>query len=89
MTIGRDEVKNSVKSGKAKIIILTADSSPRLEKEFKNIAENIKIIRTDASMDDMEKRVGKHSGIFSITDEGLKNLVLKAIKEDCVYAANQ
>lgn len=89
LCIGHDEVKASVKSGKAKLIILTTDASERLEKEIKNLNEDAEIIRVNALMEDMENRVGKRSGIFSVTDEGLKELVLRTIREDSTHGTNQ
>lgn len=79
MCIGHDEVKTSVKSGKAKLIILTADASERLGNEMRSLDNGIDIIRTDATMNDMDAHIGKHSGIFSVTDDGLKNLILSTI----------
>lgn len=82
LTIGHDEVKSSVKNGNAQIVILTNDASQRLEDEMHNLTQNIQIIRIDATMDDMQLRIGKHSAVYAITDNGLKDLVLSTIKED-------
>jgi ribosomal protein L7Ae-like RNA K-turn-binding protein len=82
LTIGHDEVKNSVKNGNAKVVILTSDASQRLESEMHNLTSNIQIIRTDATMDDMQHHIGKRSAVYAITDSGLKDLVLSTIKED-------
>lgn len=89
LCIGHDEVKASVKSGKASLILLTSDASERLENEMRRLADGIEIIRTDASMKDMDTYIGKHSGIFSVTDDGLKNLVLSTIKEDSIHGTGQ
>lgn len=89
LCIGHDEVKASVKSGKAKLILLTADASPRLEKEINNLTTDAEIIRVNALMEDMGNTVGKPSGIFSVTDEGLKELVLRTIREDSTHGTNQ
>lgn len=82
LTIGHDEVKSSVKNGSAQIVILTNDASQRLENEMSNLTENIQVLRIDASMDDMQLRIGKHSAVYAVTDNGLKDLVLSTIKED-------
>lgn len=82
LTIGHDEVKNSVKNGSAKVIILTSDASQRLESEMHNLTSELQIIRTDATMDDMQQHIGKRSAVYAITDSGLKDLVLSTIKED-------
>ncbi|MBQ8209409.1 MAG: ribosomal L7Ae/L30e/S12e/Gadd45 family protein [Clostridia bacterium] len=82
LTIGHDEVKNSVRSKNAQLIILTADASERLVNEMLNLTSDIKIIRTDATMADMQLHIGKRSAVYAITDSGLKDLVLSTIKED-------
>lgn len=89
LSIGHDDVKMSVKSSKAKIIILTCDASERLHKEMINLSPSCEIIRVSASMDDMYQKIGKKSGIFSVHDEGLKTLVLSTIKEDSIYGKGQ
>lgn len=80
--IGHDEVKSSVKNGSAQIVILTVDASQRLKDEMHNLTSDIHIINTDATMNDMQLRLGKHSAVYAITDSGLKDLVLSTIKED-------
>ncbi len=80
LCVGHDEVKTSIKSGKAMLIVLASDASERLEKEMKNLSADIPLIRTDASMQEMGIHLGKRSGVFSVTDNGLKDLVLSTIK---------
>ncbi len=80
LCIGHDEVKTSIKNGKAMLVILASDASERLEKEMTNLAEEIPVIRTDATMQEMGFYIGKKSGVFSVIDGGLKDLVLSTIK---------
>lgn len=89
LCIGHDEVKSSVRSGKAALVLLAADASERLEKEMNNIADNIPVIRTDAAMQEIGIHIGKKSGVFSIIDNGLKDLVLSTIKEDSIYGTGK
>ncbi len=80
LCIGHDEVKTSVKSGKAVLVLLTSDASGRLEREIKNLDKDIPVMRTDAAMQEMGYHIGKKSGIFSVTDEGLARLILSTIQ---------
>ena len=80
LCVGHDEVKTSIKSGKAMLVILASDASERLEKEMTNLADEIPVIRTDATMQEMGIHIGKKSGVFSVIDVGLKDLVLSTIK---------
>ncbi len=85
LSIGHDEVKANVRNGKALLVILTEDASQRLENEMHNLSDSITIIRTNASMSDMQMRIGKRSGVYAVTDNGLKDLVLSTIKEDSIH----
>lgn len=73
-------MKASVKSGKAVLVILTQDASERLEREMSNLTECIPVIRTDATMQEMGYHIGKKSGVFSVIDGGLKDLILSTIQ---------
>lgn len=89
LAIGHDEVKTNVKNGKAQLVILTQDASERLGNEMHNLTDTVTIIRTDATMDDMQMRIGKRSGIYAVTDKGLKDLVLSTIKEDSIHGTDE
>ena len=80
LCIGHDEVKTSVRSGKAVLVILAADASDRLQKEMTNFSGDIPVIRTDATMQEMGIYIGKKSGVFSVIDGGLKDLILSTIQ---------
>ena len=80
LCIGHDEVKACVKAGRAVLVILTSDASDRLEREMRNLSESINLIRTDATMQDMGYHIGKKSGVFAVTDEGLAGLILSTIQ---------
>ena len=89
LCIGHDEVKGSIRGGKALIVLLAADASERLEKEMKNIADDIPVIRTDATMQEIGYSIGKKSGVLSVIDDGLKDLILSTIKEDSIYGTGK
>ena len=80
LCIGHDEVKTSIRNGKEMLVILASDASERLEKEMTKLADEIPVIRTDATMQEMGFYIGKKSGVFSVIDSGLKDLVLSTIK---------
>lgn len=89
LSIGHDEVKTNVRNGKALLVLITEDASPRIEKEMRNLSDTITIIRINASMSDMLLHIGKRSGVFAVTDKGLKDLILSTIKEDSIYGTNE
>lgn len=89
LAVGHDEVKTVVRSGKATLIILSSDASQRLENEMRNLTSDANIIRTDADMREMNARIGRHSGVFAVTDRGLGDLILSTIKEDSIYGTDK
>lgn len=89
LCIGHDDVKASLKSGKARLVLLTADASDRLKREMERLADGVPVLTTDATMDDMATHIGKRAGLYSVTDEGLKNLILSTIKEDSIHGTSQ
>lgn len=80
LCIGHDEVKTSIKNGKAVLVLLTADASERLQREMTNLSDAVPVIRTDATMQEMGFYIGKKSGVFSVIDGGLKDLILSTIQ---------
>ena len=80
LCIGHDEVKTSLKNGKAVLVLLTADASERLQREMTNLSDAVPVIRTDATMQEMGFYIGKKSGVFSVIDGGLKDLILSTIQ---------
>ncbi len=75
--VGHDEVKSSVKRRKAKLVIFSSDASERLQKEIRNLAESIPCIVIEADMNEAKFRIGKGAAVFSISDEGLSEIIKK------------
>lgn len=80
LCIGHDEVKTSVRNGKAVLVVMTSDASERLQREMSNLSGEIPLIKTDATMQEMGFYIGKKSAVFSVIDDGLKNLILSTIQ---------
>jgi len=77
LVTGFDAVARTIKSGKAGLLVLAGDLSPKSAKEITRVAEtyHVKIARPGAAMDDIKRIVGKKAGILAITDEGLAKSV--------------
>lgn len=74
LSLGHDAAKSAVCGGRAKLCVITADSSERLKREFQNLtgAENrgIPIILTDYTMYDIASSVGLKAAVLTVDDEG-------------------
>lgn len=75
LCMGFDPVKESIEKGKAKLVLLACDLSPKTEKEIRFFAEkksdqSVKIITTPLTLDEFYFGLGKKAGVFAICDEG-------------------
>ena len=69
LLIGRDSVMAAVRAGKARLVLLTADASPRHRQELAALEYTGKTAELNCTMDDMGFHLGKRSCIFALEDE--------------------
>lgn len=86
LAVGHDAVKDALRSSRAKLVLLTSDASPRLEKEFSNLSST-QIIRLSRSMDDVCNHIGKKAGVLAVTDENMASAVIKKYEEGMKYGS--
>ena len=79
---GRETAKESVRSKKAKLIIVTSDASERIKREFQNLSntEKIEIIFLEETMSSLEKSISAAAGVVTVNDEGFAKLLKKNIQ---------
>lgn len=70
MAFGFDMSKEAAEKGKAELILLAADISPKTEKEVRFFAKDIKVIKTDYKIDDYFYGIGKKVGVVAVCDKG-------------------
>lgn len=74
LSLGHDAAKSSVVSGKARLCILSADTSERLKNEFKGLSESdtysVPVIITDCTMFELGHAVGSKAGVITVNDQG-------------------
>ena len=75
-----DEIRKKTQGG----VILTADVSPKTEKEILFHAEQngIEVIKAEFTMDEAKHAIGKRAGVFFVTDGGLFGSVRSRLKSD-------
>ncbi|MBQ7579779.1 MAG: ribosomal L7Ae/L30e/S12e/Gadd45 family protein [Clostridia bacterium] len=76
---GRESSKESIRSHKAKLILVTSDASDRIRREFKNLSENekIEIMFLEENMQRIKDSIGLSAGVVAINDEGFAKLLKK------------
>lgn len=85
MVPGFDPAKEEIVSGRAKGVFITKDISPKTEKEvlFFCGRKNITVTKTDFTMEDIQKAVGRRAGVLAVCDEGFaKSLVRLSAEEE-------
>ncbi len=72
LSLGFDACEDSMKSGKAQLLLLAADLSERTVRNISNTADktNTCVIRTKIPMEQLGAAVGKVTGIISVNDSG-------------------
>ena len=84
LSCGHDGAVGAVRSGKAKLCLLSSDSSDRLRKEaereinFKK--EQIPITVTQYSMMEIGKATGLKSAVITVDDEGFAKAMLSLLE---------
>ncbi|MCD7847149.1 MAG: ribosomal L7Ae/L30e/S12e/Gadd45 family protein [Oscillospiraceae bacterium] len=81
LTLGMDEVKGTVHSGKAYIVLVTKDLAERSKSEISRVCEEhgTPIYEIPESMYDVGAALGKVYGIMSVTDAGFAKATVKRL----------
>ena len=85
LVIGNDAVLESVKSGKSKLVIITADASERTKRNINSACQGAPVREIQYSEKDILKAAGKSGKILSIEDDGFAQSITALVQEDCLY----
>ncbi|MCD7822588.1 MAG: ribosomal L7Ae/L30e/S12e/Gadd45 family protein [Oscillospiraceae bacterium] len=82
LTLGMDEVKGSVRSGKAYIVLVTSDLAERSLSEITRVCEEYEtpIYQIPETLYDVGSALGKVYGIMSVTDAGFAKAAVKRLQ---------
>ena len=69
---GQETAAEAIRGGKAGLLILASDISGNSAKKAQRTAESfqVPILTLSAGMAELERAIGKRSGILAVTDEG-------------------
>lgn len=77
LSLGHDAAKGAIVSGKAKMCILSCDTSERLKDEFRTLTctgkKDVPLMITDFTMFELGHAVGSKAGVITVDDEGFAN----------------
>ena len=84
LKLGMDSIKQAMMDSKIKAVFIANDISENSKSKIVSAAKefNLNVIQTQASKDEIERAIGKHTAIIGVLDEnfanGLKNIIASA-----------
>lgn len=84
MALGFDMSKEAAEKGKAELILLASDISPKTEKEVRFFSEkySVETVKTNFTIDDFFHGIGKKVGIVAVCDKGFAEKAASLVGED-------
>ncbi|MCI6400601.1 MAG: ribosomal L7Ae/L30e/S12e/Gadd45 family protein [Oscillospiraceae bacterium] len=86
LSLGHDAAKGAVLAGKARLCLISADASERLEREFTRMTQGKKTIplrRVRYTMEEFHRAIGARTGVLTVDDGGFAEKLLTG--EDNAY----
>ena len=79
LAFGFEASAEAAGAGKAALLLLAADISPKTAKEVRFLASkrNTEVIEIDATIDEISQKTGRRAGVLAVTDIGLAAAVRK------------
>ena len=83
LVMGFDAVIDSVKKRETLLVLVSSELSPKTVKEAAFHCERLRVpmITAPVSLEEVERVLGKHSGVFGVTDQGFCKLLEKNAKQ--------
>lgn len=84
ISFGFEACRPSIRSGKAKLCLVSSDASPRVREKILIAARenNVKTVSLKYTMFDLKEATGVKAAVVTIDDEGFAKSVLKKINEN-------
>ena len=86
LSLGHDAAKGAVLAGKARLCLISADASERLEREFVRMTQGetgIPLRRVRYTMEQFHRASGVRTGVLTVDDDGFAEKLLTG--EDNAY----
>lgn len=84
--MGHDAVNKALIEKRVKLLLFCNDVSPRLIKEFEKTiqlhAVDVKIAKTDISMDEIYYGIGRKAGVLALDDENFASKIISLLEAD-------
>ena len=83
LSLGNDAAVESLRKGQARLVLLASDLSPRSRRGIAAAAQQAEAPcrETGASMEEIARAIGKHTGILAVNDEGFSKKIEQLCSE--------
>ena len=78
LSLGHDAAKGAVLAGRARLCLISADASDRLEREFFRMTQRVRY-----TMEQFHRAIGAKAGVLTVDDDGFAEKLLTG--EDNAY----
>ncbi|MBQ6864935.1 MAG: ribosomal L7Ae/L30e/S12e/Gadd45 family protein [Clostridia bacterium] len=82
LALGHDAVAESVRTGSAKLCLLTSDASPRHKRELDAAHNTVKVFEMPVTAQELSFAIGKKVCVLAVTDDGFAKAVQKQFEEE-------
>lgn len=83
LSMGHDMAQQAIKKGKAEMLLLCCDASPRLAAEFEKTInlqkKEIPVFKTDITMNEIHFSTGYKAGIMTVDDENFAKKIISLL----------
>ncbi len=73
LSFGHDAAKQSIRSGKAKALVVASDASDRLAEEMTGMADGIPVFFSGKTIEETGKILGRRAAVLSVNDVGFSD----------------
>ncbi|MBQ7548556.1 MAG: ribosomal L7Ae/L30e/S12e/Gadd45 family protein [Clostridia bacterium] len=84
LSLGHDECKPSINSGRAKVCLVASDASERLKEEMRGLSErrDVPFFAVGYTMDTLRTAVGQRTAVITANDENLALPLINKLNEN-------
>lgn len=84
LSMGHDMCKGAVRSGKARLCIISSDASERITGEFISLCaeSGIRMFRIPLKIDEIHRLIGYKAGVITVDDSGFAESVVKSFNKN-------
>ena len=87
LSMGHDMCKASLNAKKAKLCLISSESSQRVREEFENLCrdKNVPFFTVPLSINEIHSLIGYKAGIITVDDSGFADSLIKKLQTELTF----